>query len=183
MKSAAADTLLIAAAVLASGCAAHLTARGSQPDQAATQALAAWPRPDGGIDAAEPSMRNDLMHAIDGLKNVTFDLNSAILSSEARVILKGNAQWLKEHPDTRVQVAGNCDQRGTAEYNLALGQRRAKAVREYYGMLGVAGGRVATISYGKEKPMCQEQTEECWQRNRRAETLGAYERVVGKLSR
>jgi len=67
-------------------------------------------------------------------------------------------------------VAGHCDERGTIEYNLALGQRRAKEVRDYYLRLGVSGKSVATISYGKESPLCREANEECWAKNRRAET-------------
>jgi len=78
----------------------------------------------------------------------------------------------------KVQVAGHCDQRGTVEYNLALGQRRSKAVRDYYRSLGVAGHRVATISYGEEKLLCQEEDEACWGRNRRGETLAAFPKDV-----
>jgi len=74
---------------------------------------------------------------------------------------------------SRVQVAGRCDQRGTVAYNLALGQRRATSVRDYYIKLGVSGGRVATISYGKEDPVCEEASEECWSKNRTATTLKA----------
>ena len=173
-------TILAATAFLVSGCAAHRPMHGTQLD-AATQPAAVTPvAANGAIETGEPVVRDDAMHAVAELKNAGFDLNSDVLSADARAVLAGNAQWLKDHSTIRVQVAGHCDQRGTEAYNLALGQRRAKAVRDYYEMMGVEGKRVATISYGKEKPLCQVQTEACWQRNRRAETLGAYEQLVGR---
>ena len=106
-----------------------------------------------------------------------FDFDSDYLQPEARAVLQRNAEWLKEH-DVRIQVAGNCDQRGTVEYNLALGQRRASAVRTYYVHMGVSADRIATISYGKEQPVCTQATEDCWQRNRRADSLEAVVRDV-----
>ena len=77
---------------------------------------------------------------------------------------------LKEHSDWEALVEGHCDERGTTEYNLGLGQRRAAAVRQYYMTLGLDGGRIATISYGKEQPVCTEHTEDCWAKNRRGVT-------------
>jgi peptidoglycan-associated lipoprotein len=174
-------TILAATAVLVSGCAAHRPMRSAQLDPAAQSAAATTPAAaSAAVEAGEPVVRDDAMHPVPELKNIGFDFNSDILSADARAVLDGNARWLKDHATLRVQVTGNCDQRGTEAYNLALGQRRAKAVRDYYEMMGVEGNRVATISYGKEKPVCQEQTESCWQRNRRAETLGAYEQLVGR---
>jgi len=172
-------TFLAATAFVASGCAGNHMTRGSQQDAVSAPIAAAPAAPTGGIEAGEPVVRDDQMHPVAELKNVTFDYNSDRLSPDARAVLSANAQWLKDHADLRVQVAGNCDQRGTVAYNLALGQRRAEAVRGYYTMLGIAGTRVATISYGKEKPVCREQTESCWKLNRRAETLGAYAPMVG----
>jgi peptidoglycan-associated lipoprotein len=122
----------------------------------------------------EPSLRNELLQHIAGLKTVTFAYNSDLLDADAQATLAANAAWLKDNPGVRVQVSGNCDQRGTVEYNIALGQRRSAAVRKFYLMVGVDGARVATISYGKERPVCNEQEEACWRRNRRAETLGAF---------
>jgi len=108
--------------------------------------------------------------AREDLKNVPFDYDSAKLSDEALEILKANAAVIKDDAALEVLVAGHCDERGTVAYNLALGQKRAKEVRDYYVRLGVDGARVATISYGKEQPACSESTEECWSKNRRAET-------------
>ena len=87
--------------------------------------------------------------------------------------MKANAEWLKAHPDVRVLIEGNCDERGTIEYNQALGQRRASATREYLAANGISGKRISLISYGKEKPVCQESAENCWQQNRRAELVPA----------
>ena len=122
---------------------------------------------------AEPSMRENVMHSILELKTAHFNFDNASLELDARTILAKNAEWLKAHPGVRVQVSGNCDQRGTTEYNLALGQHRAAAAREYYIFMGVAESRVAMISYGKENLLCEEATEECWRQNRRVETLVA----------
>ncbi|HVA65963.1 MAG TPA: peptidoglycan-associated lipoprotein Pal [Elusimicrobiota bacterium] len=122
-------------------------------------------------NASEPVVRESVIRSIPELKTVHFAYNSADLSAATRAILRANAAWLKEHVNTTVQVSGNCDQRGTEEYNLALGQRRAEAVRRYYSLLGVTPHRVATISYGKDKPLCGQMTQACWRQNRRAETL------------
>ena len=81
--------------------------------------------------------------------------------------MKANAGWLKANPNVKVRIEGNCDERGTIEYNQALGQRRAAAAKKYLTDLGIASSRISLISYGKEKPVCSEQTEECWQKNRR----------------
>lgn len=103
------------------------------------------------------------------LETVHFDYDRHELRAEARQTLDKNSAYLKDRRVPAVQVEGHCDQRGTVEYNLALGQRRANAVKEYYEQLGAAN--VSAISYGKEKPLCEEATEDCWKLNRRAETL------------
>ena len=128
----------------------------------------------GAADAkAEPDVRADTMVQIPEVHTVHFDYDSAFLNAQARALLAENSRWLKTHKEVKVQVAGNCDERGTVEYNLALGQRRAAAVRSYYVHSGVAGRRIATISYGKERPVCNDSNEACWAQNRRAETLRA----------
>ena len=78
------------------------------------------------------------------------------------------AEWLKSNPSARVEIEGHCDDRGTNEYNLALGAKRAQSAREYLSTLGVAADRLSTISYGEEIPVCREQTDSCWRQNRRA---------------
>lgn len=102
------------------------------------------------------------------LEDVHFSYDSIELTDSAREILRTNADWLREHPKAKVEIEGHCDSRGTIEYNLALGAKRANAVRDYLTSLGVAGDRITTISYGKELQLCQEETETCWAENRRA---------------
>jgi peptidoglycan-associated lipoprotein len=108
------------------------------------------------------------------LAAVNFDYMSAELTPEARTALKKNAAALKAVQKAatglKVRVEGHCDDRGTLEYNMALGQRRAKAVRDYYATLGVTKSALDTISFGEERPVCTEASEECWAQNRRGET-------------
>jgi peptidoglycan-associated lipoprotein len=122
-------------------------------------------------EVTEASLRAGPFSAREDLKVVLFPYDSAKLDDSSLSVLKANAEILKSDESLTVEVTGNCDERGTVAYNLALGQKRAKEVRDYYMRLGVDGSRVATISYGKEKPVCGESTEACWARNRRAETL------------
>ena len=121
-------------------------------------------------EVTEASLRTGGFDLRADLKSVPFDYDSAKLSDEALSILKANAEAIKADASIEVMAAGHCDERGTVAYNLALGQKRAKEVRDYYIRLGVDGRRVATISFGKEMQNCPESTEECWSRNRRAET-------------
>jgi len=102
------------------------------------------------------------------LKEIYFGFDSYDLSSEARATLRSAADRLKSNPAMRVEIEGHCDARGTSEYNLALGAKRAQAAKDYLVSLGVAAGRLSTISYGEEIPACRESNESCWQRNRRA---------------
>jgi len=104
-----------------------------------------------------------------GLQTVLFDFDSSSLRPDAMSTLKDNAEKIKAVPGVIVQVAGHCDERGTQEYNLALGERRALAVRNYLIQLGVSGDRLVTISYGKEFPAVQGNNEAAWAQNRRAE--------------
>lgn len=102
------------------------------------------------------------------LKDAFFDFDRYDLSAEARGVLRGNAEWLKNNPSARVDIEGHCDERGTNEYNLALGAKRAQAARDYLVSLGIAAERLSTTSYGEEIPVCQERSESCWRQNRRA---------------
>ncbi len=100
--------------------------------------------------------------------DIHFAYDSAALSAEARSILNRHAAWLRSRPEARVVIEGHCDERGTVEYNLALGEQRARAARDYLVDLGLAPERLRTVSYGKERPLDLEQTEEAYARNRRA---------------
>jgi peptidoglycan-associated lipoprotein len=102
------------------------------------------------------------------LKDVYFDFDRYDLTADARATLRANAEWLKSNPSTRVEIEGHCDERGTNEYNLALGAKRAQAARQFLTALGVSPDRLSTISYGEELPVCRESTESCWKQNRRA---------------
>lgn len=102
------------------------------------------------------------------LGDVFFDFDQADLTQEARARLAKNAEFMKGQPTLTFAIEGHCDERGTNEYNLALGDRRAQAAKDYLVSLGVNAGRFNTISYGEERPFCTESNEACWQKNRRA---------------
>ena len=111
-------------------------------------------------------------------KDIHFDFDKYDIKNEDKSELKTIASWITKNPRAKLSVEGHCDERGTNEYNLALGDRRAKAVRDYLVSLGVTSSKIETISYGEEKPLCTEQTEECWAKNRRAHFV-----VLGKVSK
>jgi peptidoglycan-associated lipoprotein len=102
------------------------------------------------------------------LKDVFFEFDRYDLRSDARDILRGNADWLKKNPSARVEIEGHCDDRGTNEYNLALGAKRSQTVKDYLATMGISAERLSTISYGEEIPACKEQSEDCRGKNRRA---------------
>jgi peptidoglycan-associated lipoprotein len=102
---------------------------------------------------------------------VHFDYDKYAILAPDMATLQRQAAWLAKYPSVRVTIEGHADERGTREYNLALGARRANAVKEYLVSLGVSAGRVDTISYGKERPMCTDSNESCWAQNRRGVTI------------
>jgi peptidoglycan-associated lipoprotein len=105
------------------------------------------------------------------LKTIFFDFDKYDLSDNARGVLRNNATWLKQNDRYYVVIQGHCDERGTIEYNLALGEKRAKAVRSYMTDLGIDRGRLRVVSYGEEKPVDPGHTDAAWAKNRRAETV------------
>lgn len=105
------------------------------------------------------------------LGDVRFDYDQFTLSAEARAILQKNSDWMKRWTTTRVSIEGHCDSRGTNEYNLALGERRANAVKEYMVGLGIAADRLLVVSKGEETPVCSEESEACWAQNRRGHNI------------
>jgi peptidoglycan-associated lipoprotein len=109
----------------------------------------------------------DQLNAEHPLDDSFFDLDKSEIRADARGILQKDADWLKRWTSVQISIEGHCDSRGSAEYNLGLGSRRANAVKEYLANLGVAAGRVQVISKGKEQPFCREENESCWQQNRR----------------
>jgi OOP family OmpA-OmpF porin len=105
----------------------------------------------------------------DKLEAVYFDFDKYLIKPDGREAIKRNAEWLQKNPAKKVVVEGNCDERGTNEYNMALGQRRADAAAKYLMDLGIAKDRVSTVSYGEEKPVCKDANEACWSKNRRGD--------------
>jgi peptidoglycan-associated lipoprotein len=109
------------------------------------------------------------------VKDAYFDFNKADIRDDARTALGQTADFLRNHPEVKVVIEGHCDDRGSTEYNLVLGDRRASAVKAYLVSLGISADRMKTVSYGKEKPFCTEDNEECWQSNRRGHFVMATE--------
>jgi peptidoglycan-associated lipoprotein len=102
------------------------------------------------------------------LRDVLFDFDGYEIRGEAERVMASNLEWMRANGTALILIEGHCDERGTPEYNLALGQRRAQAARNYLVARGVSGERITLISYGKERPACSESSENCWARNRRA---------------
>jgi peptidoglycan-associated lipoprotein len=102
------------------------------------------------------------------LQDAYFDYDKYELRDDARSALATDAEWLKKYPTVQILIEGHCDDRGTNEYNLALGERRANAAKDYLVSLGIDASRVKTVSYGEERPQCKESQESCWSKNRRA---------------
>ena len=130
------------------------------PGAAAAAAPAQTPR---------PSPREFM--AVAALKEVYFDFDKYDIRPEDAKTLDANATWLKSNADNLLLIEGHCDERGTNEYNLALGERRAKATMNYLVSQGIQANRITIISYGEERPVCNEKTEACWAKNRRANFL------------
>jgi peptidoglycan-associated lipoprotein len=107
------------------------------------------------------------------VRDAYFDFDKAEIRPDAREALQKTADFLKKYPQARVVIEGHCDERGSTEYNLALGDRRAAAVKEYLVNLGIPAANLNTVSYGKEKPFCMEHNETCWQMNRRGHFIPA----------
>jgi peptidoglycan-associated lipoprotein len=119
-------------------------------------------------EAPSPITRLPLEEAFSRrVQDAFFDFDKADIRPDGRVALTQTAEFLREYPEARVLLEGHCDERGSTEYNLGLGDRRANAAREFLISLGIAEERMEMISYGKERPFCFQSTEECWQQNRR----------------
>jgi peptidoglycan-associated lipoprotein len=121
----------------------------------------------------EPTAQREAEMFAHSIKDIYFNYDKYDVRPEDAATLKADAEFLTAHSNYKVVISGHCDERGSADYNLALGSSRANAVRDELVKLGVSGDRIKTISYGKEKPFCTEENEKCWQQNRRAHfTLG-----------
>lgn len=122
---------------------------------------------DGSADGYDSEGNLPFASADGVLKDITFEYDSASISADARETLSANADWLKDNKSATVSIEGHCDERGTAEYNLALGERRARSVFDYLRSSGVEASRMRTISYGEELPLDASGTESAWAKNRR----------------
>jgi peptidoglycan-associated lipoprotein len=166
--------LCLAPAIALSACKAKAPKTAMQAREAAAAPAPAAPpatavAPPGSTDLLSEDLAT--LNRRGYLKDAFFDYDKAELRPDARQSLSTDAVWLKKYSTARILVEGHCDERGTDEYNLALGDRRASAVREYLATLGVGPSRVQTVSYGKERPFCNQETEACWQENRRGHML------------
>ena len=178
-RSAAGFTILLTLVLLLTGCPKQPATSGisapahSQPQPSAaaapgspvTSSASSAPR----VGAATPRPSEFVANA--NLKDIHFDFDRYDIRPEDAKILDANAAWLKAHRDDLILIEGHCDERGTTEYNVALGERRAKATMSYLNGQGVQTSRITLISYGKERPVCTEHTETCWAMNRRAHSL------------
>lgn len=143
----------------------RLVARGSGGTQDATARVTVTPAPPP-PPVAEPTVGEAELFARN-VRPVFYDYDSYAIRADAQAVLQQNAQFLQQHPNIRITIEGHCDERGSTEYNLALGDNRALAARDALVQLGVRSDRIRVISFGKEKPFCTESNEQCWQQNRR----------------
>ena len=149
---------------------AEVTAAPEAPKEAPAPAPPEEAKPEVAPAPAPPAkeeVKESAPSAAEALKPIYFDFDKSFIRDDAKPVMKANADWLKANPKVKIRIEGNCDERGTIEYNQALGQRRAVSAKKYLTDMGIAASRISLISYGKEKPICKESTETCWQKNRR----------------
>ena len=116
-------------------------------------------------------LRAEQAAAAAGLKDIYFAYDSFTISEEGRMVLGHNAEWMQANPEAQLKIEGHCDERGTSAYNLVLGEKRAKAIRNYLVELGVTPNHLSVVSFGKERPVCKEHAESCFAQNRRGHLL------------
>ena len=170
-----------AAAPAPTGTASTMAPSSSQPSTSSTPSGPSTAQPGGGATAtpspapttAAPTSRPPVstFTAVPELQDIYFDFDKYDIRAEDAKTLDANAAWLKSNASNLVLIEGHCDERGTNEYNLALGERRAKATMNYLVSQGIQANRITIISYGEERPVCNEKTEACWAKNRRANFL------------
>ena len=170
MTARTASMITLAAMVALAGCAKKKPAELPPPPPSSNA-----PAPDtsGGGNAGSsivPGSRADFLQQA-GTDTIHFDTDKYDVNSEAQGILTAQAKWLVAHPNVRVTVEGHCDERGTREYNLALGDRRANSAKNFLASQGVSADRITVISYGKERPVAEGSDESAWAQNRRAVTV------------
>jgi len=169
---------LLSVSLLLTGCSKKKPVTAEEipepPVATAPQEVSKPPAPPTQGDTRQDPLSEDLQtanayaHEQGLLGDVYFDFDRYALKDEARDRLAKNAAFMKEHPEFTFTIEGHCDERGTNEYNLALGEKRSSAAKDYMMSLGISAGAMRTISYGEERGVCSESTESCWWRNRRA---------------
>jgi peptidoglycan-associated lipoprotein len=142
-----------------------------QPTPAQVEMKSTLTKPIAEMTTTAPTEQEQRHAALLAQHRVHFAFDSSAIDQEARAIIEAQAGHLKANPKIKVTIEGNCDERGTLKYNLALGKRRAVAIKQMMKSLGVAAPRIKTVSYGKTKPLCSEHMEFCWSQNRRAEMV------------
>ena len=166
----------ILGALALAGCAAKKPPESIPPQPAnvaqAVQRSQAPQQPSQGIsNAILPGSNADFLAQMNGRNVIYFDTDKFNIDATDAAALRTQADWLARYPNKRITIEGHCDERGTREYNLALGERRANAAKNYLASLGIDAGRINTISYGKERPVALGSNEEAWAQNRRAVTI------------
>ena len=159
--------LVVAAGLLFAGCAKKEVA--VEPGAGAAAAASTSGTVAGGTGASVSAVQQKAVEPAS--HSIYFAFDESRLDAAARGILDANAAWLKANPGLSIVIEGNCDERGSREYNLALGQRRADSVRDYLVAHGVAASRIDTVSFGEERPVCKGSGEACWAQNRRADIV------------
>ena len=159
-------SLMIASAVIALSACAKKTPEELPPPPAETAQPAPAPAPTGPVKGS----KEDFLASVSS-DRIYFDTDKYDVDAEDQSTLRSQAQWLAANPTARVTVEGHADERGTREYNLALGERRSNAAKNYLASLGVDSSRITTISYGKERPVALGSDEQAWAQNRRAVTV------------
>lgn len=172
MKTRIVNICIPLALALAGGCASQ---SGNQAgDNSTPQSSATSPSSTSSADRSGPRATRAITRDAAGRPNersVYYDFDKSSLSAADRKLVEAHAQYLREHPDVKVKVEGNADERGSKEYNLALGQRRAEAVTKAMTILGINDQRVEAVSYGEEKPKANGHDEKAWAENRRSDIL------------
>jgi len=162
-----ASLAIVSALTLVSGCKAKAPKNADSARPAPVATTEVRPPAASPTDVGAPATSDASKY----LKDTFYDYDAATLREDARTALAADAEWLKDHPGAKIVIEGHCDERGTDEYNLALGDRRANAAKEYLQALGIDEGRFKTVSYGRARPFCTDENETCYQENRRAHFL------------
>ena len=167
--SALAVTTMLAGALALGACSKKAQVADELPPQPATVADNGPPPGPGPVDTVIPGSNADFLAQMNGRNVIYFDTDKYDIDATDAAALRTQAEWLRRYPTKRATIEGHCDERGTAEYNQALGERRAQAARDYLVAAGIAADRMSIISYGKERPFESGHDESAWQQNRRAQ--------------